>query len=59
MESAAERNGDGKKLVTLPVVIFDQWKRIVRIVDLPDPRDKYVSEYNQRCKARGLTAKVG
>ncbi len=45
------------RLEPLRVVILDHGEK-VRVVELSDPREDYIAEFNARCIVRGLTAEV-
>jgi hypothetical protein len=33
--------------------------RMVRVEEIPDPRQRFVKEYNEVCKAEGFSARAG
>lgn len=41
----------------LSVVIFDHGEK-VQVIDLPDPRDKFIEEFNAKAEESGLTAEA-
>jgi hypothetical protein len=41
----------------LSVVILDHGER-VQVINLPDPREKFIAEFNSKAEESGLTAEV-
>jgi hypothetical protein len=42
---------------SLSVVILDHGER-VQVINLPDPREKFIAEFNSKAEESGLTAEV-
>lgn len=54
---AKEAKPGAVSLEKLKVVILDHGEK-VRVVELDDPREAYITEFNARCIARGRTAEL-